>query len=297
MIKKIAWEAFKNTGDINTFLELKQIEGIEEKMDKETNIEEIRKNTKNNKYKCGGHMSITKISGIVLSENNMGDYDKMLTILTPNFGKISCSAKGARKPNSSLLAGTQMFCFGEYLVYKGTSTYHINSCETIEMFYKLRTDLGKLKYAIHIDKIIIDVTEENENCYNILQLYLNTLYTISETDKNLDLTLAIFKMRLLCLLGFTPKVLSCSICNTKENLNFFSIKDNGFKCEACGRQDKSCIKISQSTQNAIKYVVTAPPKKLYSFELKEESLEEFKLISKIYFNQKLEKEYILENLF
>ena len=92
--------------------------------------------------------------------------------------------KEQEKPNSSLLAGTQMFCFGEYLMYKGTSTYHINSCETIEMFYKIRTDLDKLKYAIHVDKIIMDVTEENENCYNILQLLLNTLYTISETEKD-----------------------------------------------------------------------------------------------------------------
>ncbi len=43
MIKKIAWEAFKHTGDINTFLELKQIEGIEKDIDNGTNIEEIQK--------------------------------------------------------------------------------------------------------------------------------------------------------------------------------------------------------------------------------------------------------------
>ncbi len=233
----------------------------------------------------------------MLSENNMGDYDKMLTLLTPNLGKISCSAKGARKPNSSLLAGTQMFCFGEYLMYKGTNTYHINSCESIEMFYKIRTDLEKLKYAIHIDKIILDVTEENENCYNILQLLLNTLYMIAETDANLDFILSIFKMRLLCILGFTPRILSCVHCQKKENLNGFSIRDNGFQCEACGRQDKSSIQISLSTQNAIKYVATAPAKKLFAFTLKDDALEEFKLVTKIYFNQKLEKEYILENLF
>ncbi len=40
----------------------------------------------------------------------------------------------------------------------------------------------------------MDVTEENENCYNILQLLLNTLYTIAETDKDLDLTISIFKL-------------------------------------------------------------------------------------------------------
>ena len=45
----------------------------------------------------------------------------MLTMLTPGMlGKISCVAKGARRPKSALLAGTQMFCFGEYLVYKGS---------------------------------------------------------------------------------------------------------------------------------------------------------------------------------
>ncbi len=242
-------------------------------------------------------MANTKINGIVLSENNMGDFDKMLTILTPNVGKISCVAKGARRPKSALLAGTQMFCFGEYLVFKGSQTYHINSVEPIEVFYNLRIDLDKLKYAVHINKIIQDVTQENQNCYKILQLLLNTLYIISETDKNLDMILGVFKLRLLCVLGFMPNVMQCVNCKKNEELIYFSIRDNGLKCGICGKQDTSTIQISKSTMNAIKYIVTAPPKKLYSFNLKEEALEEFKLVSKIYFNEKLEKEYKLEELF
>ena len=242
-------------------------------------------------------MANVKLKGIVIAENNMGDYDKMLTILTPNYGKISCVAKGARKPQSALLAGTQLFCFGEYLMYKGTNTYHINSCETIEIFYNLRTDLDKLKYAIHINKIIQDVTEENENCYRILQLFLNTLYTILETEKDKDFILSVFKFRLLCILGFTPRVLKCTSCKEEKNLTKFSIKDNGFKFEACGRQDKSAIDMNESTKSAILYTVSAPAKKLFSFNLKDDSLKEFELISKIYFNEKLEKEYKLEDLF
>lgn len=178
-------------------------------------------------------MANIKLNGIVIAENNMGEYDKMLTILTPNYGKISCVAKGARRPQSALLAGTQLFCFGEYLMYKRTNTYNINSCETIEIFYNLRTDLDKLKYAIHINKIIQDITDENENCYKILQLFLNTLYTISETDKNMDFVLSVFKLRLVSILGFTPRILKCTSCKETENLTKFSIKDNGFKCESC----------------------------------------------------------------
>lgn len=242
-------------------------------------------------------MANIKMNGIILAENNVGDFDKMLTMLTPGVGKISCVAKGARRPKSALLAGTQLFCFGEYLMYKGTETYHINSVETIEVFYNIRTDLDKLKYAIHINKIIQDVTEENQNCYKILQLFLNTLYMISETNQDLDFILSVFKLRLLCILGFTPNVQKCTNCQETEKLVAFSIKDNGMKCENCSKLDKSCIAMNRSTQNAIKFCVTAPAKKLFSFSLKDESLEEFKLIAKLYFNQKLEKEYKLEEFF
>ncbi len=242
-------------------------------------------------------MANAKINGIVLAENDMGDFDKMLTILTPNLGKISCVAKGARRPKSALLAGTQMFCFAEYLMYKGGNTYHINSVNSIEFFYNLRIDLDKLKYAVHISKIVQDVVHENQNSFNILQLVLNTLYIISESEKDLDLILSIFKMRLLKILGYTPNIQECKNCKEKDNFKYFSIKDNGFKCINCGKQDESAIEIIESTKNAIIYTLTSPAKKIYNFELKDDALKEFKLISNLYFSQKLEKEYKLESMF
>ncbi len=107
------------------------------------------------------------------------------------------------------------------MLYQGSTTYHINSCETIEMFYNLRTDLDKLKYVAHITKIINDVTNENENSYKILQLFLNTLYTISETDKNKDLVLAIFKLRLMCILGYAPDIQGCKTCKSRRRYIVF----------------------------------------------------------------------------
>ena len=118
-----------------------------------------------------------------------------------------------------------------------------------------------------------------------------------ETEKDKDFVLSVFKMRLLCILGFMPRVTKCVSCKEEKKLSKFSIRDNGFKCEACGRQDKSSLDMSESTRSAILYTISAPPKKLYSFSLKDDSLREFELISKIYFNEKLEKEYKLEDLF
>ncbi len=217
----------------------------------------------------------------------MGDFDKMVTLLTPN-GKIGCAAKGARRPKSLLMAGTQFFCFGEYLIFKGTNSYSINSCDTIEIFYNLRTDLDKLNYAVDLCKIVDSVTFENQNTYKILQLLLNTLYVISETDKNLELISAVFKIRLLCLLGFMPKVDKCAKCDESEKIGYFSIVDDGFKCINCGKVDKSAITINPTTVDAIRYIIKSPAKKLFSFDLPEESLSELSLISKIYLKEKLE---------
>lgn len=242
-------------------------------------------------------MKQVKVNGIVISESNMGDYDKMVTLLTPNLGKISCSARGARRTKSLLLAGTQFLCFGEYQLFKGGDSYKINSCETIEMFYNLRTDLDKLTYSSYITKIVSDVTTENQNSYNTLKLFLNTLYTISETDKDLGLIVSVFKLRLLKILGFAPNTRECVNCGEKENITHFSIIDNGFKCSACSKQDTGAIKISDASKNAIKYIMVADSKKIFSFSISEEGKKELEIISNLYLNDKLDKEYKLEKLF
>ncbi len=180
------------------------------------------------------------------------------------------------------------------MLFKGSDTYSINSCQTIEMFYNLRTDLDKLLYASHITKIINDVTTENQNSFYILKLFLNTLYAISETDKNLDFLISVFKMRLMKIIGFAPNVSECVSCKSKENLTGFSFKDNGFKCEKCQKQDAGVFGLTEATKNSIIYSTKADSKKIFSFDLSEKSLKEFEIVSRLYLNEKLEKEYNLE---
>ena len=239
-------------------------------------------------------MSIIKTKGIVLMENNMGDYDKMVTLLTPDLGKIGCSAKGSRRPKSSLMSGTQFLAFSDFIIYSSPSSYSINSCEPIEIFYNIRYDLEKLNYASFISRIVFDVTDENQYSYKIIQLLLNTLYLISETDKDLDFILSIFNLKLLQLLGFTPHISDCAICNNKEQIKYFSISNHGFCCLNCGKKDNSTISMKKDTFEAIKYIFASDIKKLYSFNLSEDGKKELSLISNLYLNTTLDKNYKLE---
>ena len=103
-----------------------------------------------------------------------------------------------------------------------------------------------------------------------MQLLLNTLYLLSETDTDKDFILSVFEIRLMVILGFCPRLDKCALCGNKENIGYFSISNNGYLCNNCGFLDKSAIKICRDTFNSLKYIASAPAKKLYSFTVSDE---------------------------
>ena len=135
------------------------------------------------------------------------------------------------------------------------------------------------------------VTDENESDYKILQLVLNTMYMISESDKDLDFILSVFKLRLLSIIGYRPVIESCVNCESFKDVNYFSFMDSGLKCEACAKQDKGAMKLTEATIKAIKFIIWANPKKIFSFDISEESKRELKVLTKIYLNNCLDYEF------
>ena len=133
---------------------------------------------------------------------------------------------------------------------------------------------------------------------DILSLFLNTLYVISESEKDLDLIFSIFRIRLLAILGFLPQISKCVSCGEPmvEEMEefYFSIKDDGVKCKPCSKVDKSIIRLSKTSFSALIYILSCESKKLYSFEIPQEAIEEINLLAKIYTTQKLDKEYIVK---
>ena len=151
-------------------------------------------------------MGIVRTKGIVIKIANSSENDKILTILTAEKGKIRAFCKGAKKPKSSFLASTEFLSFSDMILFEGNGDmYSLNSAEPINVFYNLRKDIDKLMYASIIAQIMNDVCQEEELSFNRLQLLLNTLYVISETEKNLELVYSIFRIRLLAILRICSK--------------------------------------------------------------------------------------------
>ena len=225
---------------------------------------------------------IIKTKGVVIREVNYGEADKMLTILTPDMGKISCVAKGARKPKSRFLGISGLFTFSDFILFKGSlDTYTINSGEIIESFYNLRCDLDKLTCAMDITKILREMVQEGENATKVLRLYLNTLFVLSTTSKDMEFIKIVFLIKLLAISGFAVYMGECKKCRQTADLLYYDYKENVFLCNECGKLNKSVVLLRKGTVAAIRYIVRADIDKVFSFELGEGILEELRLFSKL----------------
>jgi DNA repair protein RecO (recombination protein O) len=85
-----------------------------------------------------------KATGINLKSMPMGESDRLLTILTREFGLVRAIAMGSRKHNSRMGGRSELFVVNELMFAKGRSLDKITQAETLESYPRLGQDLRKL---------------------------------------------------------------------------------------------------------------------------------------------------------
>ncbi len=237
-------------------------------------------------------MAYVKTKGMVIRETITGDYDKIITVITHDYGKISVSAKGARRSGNHFSAGTQIFCYCDWILYKGKSTYILNSCDIITSFYQIREDLTLLAYAAYMLDIIRDTTYENQQANEPLTLLLHAMNALIQKGRSPELVIRIFSLKIVQIMGYTPFISGCCRCGTKEIENIsFSFDFCGFICEKCGKESHNSIHIETGTAKAIVYVICAEIRQAFTFELSQDVLKNFSDVVDKYISDRLERKY------
>jgi len=90
---------------------------------------------------------------IVLRRSDFGEADRLLTVFTPERGKLRLIAKGARKPSSRKSGHVELFSYSRYLVAVGHDLDIVTQAETIEPFLPLHEDLLRATYAYYVAEL------------------------------------------------------------------------------------------------------------------------------------------------
>ena len=210
-----------------------------------------------------------KTKGIVLSAAPYGEYDKRLVILSETEGRITVFANGIRKQNSRLSAAGQSFVMGEFTLRQGRDTYTLVGAEIKESFIEMSYDMEKMCYASYFCEFTSYYTREGlaaADELNLLYLSFKALLSDSISDKTVKLA---FELKLMDIEGEVPEV-------------------SGF-----GRLDKD-------TEYVIRYILSAPLSKLYSFNLDDDLADRLGSINQKLIGKLVDKEFkslkILEGL-
>jgi len=185
-----------------------------------------------------------KATGINLKSMPLGEADRLITILTREFGLIRVVAPGARKQNSKLRGLCGLFVVNQLLLAKGRSLDKITQAETLESYPGLSKDLSKLAASQYLAELVLchALSEQpQEELYELLNEHLRRLEQVPSRaagQSGASSVLALLShgvFHLLALAGIAPQVQSC--CVTQHSLTpDFSDPDwqVGFSVDAGG---------------------------------------------------------------
>ena len=218
------------------------------------------------------------LTGIVLSSAPSGEYDKRVVILTKERGKITAFARGARRPNSALLASTGSFAFGTFLLYEGRDAYSLVQANISNYFSELMSDFGGAYYGMYFCELADYYTRENNDELQIMKLLYQSLRALTKKSLDRELVLYIYELKIFQFAGEYPECFGCSICGAKENLKYFSMFQAGMICEDCRAKAKDGLIMHPSTVYAMQFILSTEVEKLYTFTVSKEVLAELRMI-------------------
>lgn len=171
---------------------------------------------------------------IVLKRQDFGEADRILTVFTPNLGKLRAIAKGVRKITSRKSGHVELFTYSNLLVAKGRNLDIVTQAETIRSFRAVRENLQRITYAYYVAELIDQFTEDRDENRPLFDLFLVTLQALEKTD-DLRRTTRLFELRLLDAVGYRPRLFRCVQCNKEIEPvdNFFSPESGGILCPDC----------------------------------------------------------------
>lgn len=209
--------------------------------------------------------------GLIIRENNVGESDRVVTVLTRDRGLVNAFVTGARKPKSKNAAATALLCYSHLTFNQTKDTYRITESESVDVFFELRTDierLGLAQYICELCGVLVPYDVEGEE---FLRLALNSLFFTARRDVDLNIIKAVTELRLMVISGFMPDLVGCRECGSDGRFPLFlDLVGGNMLCSACKAAKAvtgQFVELDRTAFAALRHIAYSDFEKLYSFSV------------------------------
>lgn len=217
----------------------------------------------------------------MIAQKSIGDNDRLLTLMTHDYGVIRAFAVGAKSVKSRRSSATAVLSYSNFTVDKKGNTYKIIEATPNKVFFGAGSDVVTLAVAQYFCELCSCFGIENEPGGEFLRVVLNSLYCMTDKKRNPVLIKAITELRICAISGYAPGLLACDGCGKFEDSVMYFKLDNGMLyCKDCKKENS--IPINATVLKAMRHIVYSELKGLYSFDIPEKDVETLSKITEKY---------------
>lgn len=204
----------------------------------------------------------------MIRRRDFGEADRLVTLLTDDFGKIRAIAKGTRRTKSRLGGHLEPYARTNLLIARGRNLDIITQAQVLEPMRHLRTSERSIMYAAHwaeiADQLMVE-SQENRFAYGVLVRALTSL----ELERAPNITSRICEWEFLAAAGFQPELFNCTGCGTRiePGQNGFHVEAGGVVCPRCHSLDPQSRDISNDALRVLRAIGRGEGERLYGREL------------------------------
>jgi len=194
-----------------------------------------------------------KTEAIVIKKTRLGEADTILTLFTPDLGKIQGFAKSLRKPKSKMAGHLELLTHSTVSFARGRNLDTVIGAQTVDAFLPLKNDLWLTSCGLYIAELVHQFTAEHQENFPIFQLTLDTLQRLCQ-ENNKELVLRYFELHLLESAGYRPQLRECVSCHKvlEPTTNYFSSSAGGILCPDCSRNHPYSSSLSLNAQKVLR---------------------------------------------
>lgn len=197
-------------------------------------------------------MKTVVTKGIVLARTNFQEADRIVTLLTPDHGKLRLLAKGVRKSRSKMAGGIELFSVGDITFLPGKGELGTLISSRLQIHYgNIVKDINRTMFGYEILKRVNKITEEAaESAY--FELLQKSLAGLNDLDLSVELSDLWLSMQLLKTTGHAPNLRTDTAGNKLEEgkAYVFSFDDMAFSCVPHGDSSARLVKLLRLAYSA-----------------------------------------------